>query len=77
MCVVSAISNYYQQPLSNYFPTPRTWDDETKEMMRKIIELLDKVDKRLGDRECLDDQKQAFFKDINYEYTERDFNDER
>jgi hypothetical protein len=66
MCAVSMVSDYYTRTIPTTFPPPRTWDDETKEMMRKIIELLDKVDKRLGDRECLDNQKQKFFEDIGY-----------
>ena len=71
MCAVSAISDYYlrpQQPFSPYHPTPppRDMDTETRELLRKVVELLDKVDKRLGDKECMDDSKKEFYKQIGY-----------
>lgn len=37
-----------------------TFDPETKEMLRQALKLLDKIDKRLGDVECMDDTKAAF-----------------
>ena len=42
-----------------------TFDAETKEMMRQALVLLDKIDKRLGDVECMDDAKAAFLKTLN------------
>lgn len=42
-----------------------TFDAETKDMMRKALILLDKIDKRLGDVECMDDAKAAFLKTLN------------
>ena len=40
-------------------------DAETKEMLRAALKLLDKIDKKLGDVECLDDAKKAFLATLN------------
>jgi hypothetical protein len=40
-------------------------DAETKEMMRKVLQLLDKIDKKLGDVECMDDAKAEFLKALD------------
>lgn len=37
-----------------------TFDTETKDMLRQALRLLDKIDKRLGDVECMDETKAAF-----------------
>ncbi len=66
MCAVSTISDYYGRPFPQYFPPPRSWDEDTKEMMRKVIEMLDKIDKRLGDKDCMDDKKRQFFEYIDF-----------
>lgn len=63
MCVVSAISNYYS-PSYLTIPTPREWDEDTKKLMREVIKRLDEIDKRLNDKECMDDKKQEFFEAI-------------
>ena len=42
-----------------------TFDAETKQLMRQALILLDKIDKRLGDVECMDDAKAAFLKTLN------------
>ena len=56
------------------FPTAtkpiRVADEETKEMMRQALRLLDKIDKRLGDIECMDDAKKAFFQSLGMDATE-------
>ena len=71
MCSVSAVSDYYMHQWPQRFPNnPNPFggvsgaDLETKEMMRKVLELLDKIDKRLGDIECKDAEKQAFFEQV-------------
>jgi hypothetical protein len=46
-------------------PVVHTFDAETKEMMRQALILLDKIDKKLGDVECMDDAKAAFLKTLN------------
>lgn len=78
MCAVSAVSDYYQTQWPNRLGTPNpfgqavgfpntvpTVDAETKEMMRKVLQLLDKIDKKLGDVECMDDAKVAFLKQLD------------
>lgn len=74
MCVASVVSDYYMRSIYPTYigdpvtiPQPKDWDPETKEMMRKLLELLDKVDKRLGDKECIDDKKKAFYEAVGYE----------
>lgn len=74
MCVSSVISDYYQDTFPNRFPqTPipnqlpnqssiYLQDPEVKEMLKKLIELADKIDKKLGDVECHDESKEAFRK---------------
>jgi hypothetical protein len=49
-------------PQSSAFPVV---DNETKEMMRKVLQLLDKIDKKLGDVECMDEEKVAFLKALD------------
>lgn len=80
MCSVSAVSDYYmrQYPdrtgINPFQPTmpmsPLTGplpvvDSETKEMMRQALKLLDKIDKRLGDIECMDEAKKQFLKALD------------
>lgn len=78
MCSVSAVSQYYTeifpqrlgQPLHpslnnpNPIPPIVTFDLETKEMMRQALRLLDKIDKRLGDIECIDGAKNKFLESL-------------
>jgi hypothetical protein len=45
--------------------TIQSFDPEVREMMRKALILLDKIDKRLGDVECMDEAKAAFLKTLN------------
>jgi hypothetical protein len=52
-------------PLGSGLPTVPTVDAETKEMMRKVLQLLDKIDKRLGDVECMDEAKAEFLKGLD------------
>jgi hypothetical protein len=80
MCSVSAVSDYYTNTypnrlgpitvpgLGNLGLQPQvvnTFDAETKEMMRQALVLLDKIDKKLGDVECMDEAKAAFLKTLN------------
>lgn len=80
MCATSAISDYYTRQWPdrygyNPFLQPATTgplpvvDAETKEMMRKVLQLLDKIDKRLGDIECMDAEKAAFLKALDLDPT--------
>lgn len=71
MCAVSAVSDYYMKipnvlGPNTWPPQPKDMDDETKKMLREVIRRLDEIDKRLGDRECMDDKKQEFLKAIGY-----------
>lgn len=57
-------------PLPNAIPMPQTSpiqivDSETKEMMRQVLKLLDKIDKKLGDVECMDAEKAEFLKSLD------------
>ena len=79
MCASSVVSDYYMRtwPERHGSPSPfhtppsggsiftPTIDAETKEMMRKVLQLLDKIDKKLGDVECIDDAKAAFLKQLD------------
>ena len=72
MCASSVVSDYYMltypdriglgQP--NQWGSPaqiiQTMDPEAKELLRRAMELLDRVDKKLGDIECMDEKKAAF-----------------
>lgn len=83
MCSVSAVSEYYQNTYpqrQNPFqqlggigglqmPVVHTFDAETKEMMRQALKLLDRIDKRLGDIECLDATKAEFMKALDLDPT--------
>jgi hypothetical protein len=67
MCVVSAVSDYYLRTWPQRFPdNPVPWstDPDTREMLRKVIEQLDAIDKRLKDIECKEPAKEQFLKDI-------------
>lgn len=80
MCASSAISDYYMRPnwpgqlnppLYYYqgglggFQQIVQSDPETKEMLRKVMQLLDSIDKRLGDRECMDEKKAEFYRALD------------
>lgn len=71
MCAVSAISDYYLRPPTTVpnswpLPQPKDMDTETRELLRKVVELLDRVDKRLGDKECMDETKKEFYNQIGF-----------
>lgn len=64
MCVVSYVSDYYTQP--NRFPTsPFQADPEAAKLLRQAIEILERIDKRLNDRECNDPAKAKFLKALD------------
>lgn len=61
MCIASVIHDYYnkkwESPTPNIlssFPYP---DREAVELMRKLLELAEKIDKKLGDVICTDPKK--------------------
>lgn len=78
MCSTSAVSDYYMNQWPNRYGQLSPFqqmglsgssaypvvDSDTKEMMRKVLQLLDKIDKKLGDVECIDDAKAAFLKSL-------------
>jgi hypothetical protein len=80
MCASSAVSDYYMHTYPERFPQNPypfgnplggfggTSDYETREMMRQVLVLLDKIDKRLGDIECKDEAKAAFYKSVGADY---------
>lgn len=82
MCATSYISDYYrdraipnnpwiqqplQQPLTPYLPPINVWDQESKQLLREVLERLDKLDKRLGDIECHDESKAELRKQLGLE----------
>ena len=82
MCIVSAVSDYYRtgdrwpiQPTPTYpqpyyqpaIPFVITQDPEAMELLRRAVELLDKLDKKIGDTECNDPVKAEFFNALGYE----------
>ena len=83
MCSVSAVSQYYTDTWPNRFQQPSPFspgatgaplfpvaDSETREMMRQVLKLLDKIDKKLGDVECMDAEKAAFLKALDIDPAE-------
>ncbi len=72
MCISSAVSDYYQNTYPARNPQMYPWvgtppppvvhsfDPETKDLLRQALKILDKIDKRLGDIECMDESKKAF-----------------
>jgi hypothetical protein len=45
-------------PQGPIFPPIQQWDPEAKQLLREVLERLDKLDKRLGDIECHDESKE-------------------
>ncbi len=80
MCSVSAVSDYYRdrtlphgwEPIparanpfvQPYLPPVQQWDQEAKQLLREVLERLDKLDKRLGDIECHDESKAELRKQL-------------
>lgn len=66
MCSVSAVSDYYMNTWPNRNPqNPNPFQQlqqnaKLRRDMAKVLALLDKIDKRLGDVECMDEAKAAF-----------------
>jgi hypothetical protein len=81
MCASSAVSDYYMKQWPNPNSLPQQWphtgpstfpqivqsDPELKDMLRKTIQLLDKIDKKLGDRDCKDETKAEFYRALDLE----------
>jgi hypothetical protein len=76
MCSVSAVSDYYMRQWPQRFPdnpNPFSAADENADLRRdikKALELLDSIDKRLKDVECNDPQKAAFLGAVGYRATD-------
>lgn len=69
MCSSSVVSDYYQNTYPSRFPNnPNPFqvlnnqpvDAKLHADMAKVMALLEKIDKRLGDVECMDEAKAAF-----------------
>lgn len=64
MCASSVIGDYYMRTWPERNPTTpnifQTADPVTLDLLRKAIGILEKIDARLGDVECMDEQKAAF-----------------
>lgn len=66
------ISDYYTDPHRRWIqpvvypngPLPNM-DDETVKELKKAVTLLDSIDKRLKDIECMDAKKAKFLKDLD------------
>lgn len=78
MCASSVISDYYMQPnwpagLPAMWPSQMPFqqlvqsDPELKDLLRKTVQLLDKIDKKLGDSDCMDETKAAFYRALDLE----------
>lgn len=80
MCMTSAVSDYYLRkdrwpvnpfdveptyPLHPPVMPPVIADQETRDLMRQVLKLLDKIDKKLGDVECMDEKKAAFLRSLD------------
>ena len=76
MCVTSFVSDYYRPRdndktrtwvMNQPIPTVIQYDPEAKELLRKAVELLDKLDKRIGDTDCKDELKKKFLEFLETE----------
>lgn len=74
MCAVSVITDYYSNtrwtdngypPLTPIVPPIIRNDPEALEMLRRAIEILEKIDQKLGDTDCKDEIKKPFLDDLN------------
>jgi hypothetical protein len=81
MCAVSAVSDYYQNTWPNRFPNnPNPFQQlqqpyqglggldpnaDLRRDMATVLRLLDSIDKRLGDIECMDEEKTKFLAQFN------------
>lgn len=67
MCAVSMVTDYYQHMFPQSFPlNPAPWqsDPAVAQQLLEVLRRLDAIDKRLNDRECLDEAKARFIKDL-------------
>lgn len=63
MCAVSAVSDYYQTTWPQRFPTNlQPWQDDPglAQQLLDVVKRLEAIDKRLGDIECKDAEKERF-----------------
>ena len=66
MCAYSVISEYYTRPPDSMATPPiQQMDGESVRLLKDIADKLDKLDKRLGDIECMDPTKAKFKKALN------------
>lgn len=64
MCAVSAMFDYAQRNWPVNPPqtqlVPVVWDNEAVKLFKEIIDRLDKLDKKMGDKDCVDPAKATF-----------------
>lgn len=74
MCASSVVSDYYMNQWPQRYPRnpnpfgPLATIDPNADLRRdmaKVLQLLDKIDKRLGDVECMDEAKAKFLAQFN------------
>lgn len=72
MCAVSRISDYYTAPSQIKVWTAVQKEPDLQDQLKEIIKRLDELDKKLNDKECMDDKKKEFFEGIGYKSTDVD-----
>ena len=74
MCVVSMVHDYYRDRMwptqvpglpTATFPPIEQWDSEAVQLLKRAVELLEALDKRLGDKECASPEKVAWLKKLS------------
>lgn len=69
MCAMSVVSDYYMNP--GFWPNHATHNPidtmsaEQVRLLKEISEKLDRLDKSLKDRDCIDPAKAAFKRKLN------------
>lgn len=65
MCMMSVVTGYAQQSTQMNHMTPVTW-----KMFRELLDRVDKLDKALGEPECIDPAKGAWLRKMSDMYDE-------
>ena len=65
MCVLSMVHDYYRDK-GDFFYNPYTgnWDYEAIALLKQAIDILEKLDKKLGDKECKDPEKTKWLQEM-------------
>lgn len=72
MCAFSVVSDYYINTWPSRFPNdplPKRiqLDPQLRQMLKDVLDRLDKIDKRLGDIECHDETKAEFLRQVGFD----------